>query len=224
VGNWFRRWRSEHRGGSDGSEGEPSPVVDGTITAAALATVRAHADAGDPEAMANLGAHFYQIGDHIQGISWTERAWSAGNLNAGFNLGTFYLNSGDTHRADLIWTQAAERGDADAMMCVARLALGRGDEAVADKWRERILVQDQPYPITALGVAYRDHADPITAMRIFARSIALGDAYAMEYAARIHELNGDISAARQLRTQAAQSTRFGWGLIESGHAGPSEAG
>jgi hypothetical protein len=75
---------------------------------------------------------------------------------------------------------------------------------------EPLLRQDQPYPITALGVAYRDHGDDTTALRIFDRAIALGDAYAMEYAADIHERHGDGATATRLRAQAGQGTRFGW--------------
>jgi hypothetical protein len=32
-------------------------------------------------------------------------------------------------------------------------ALQRGDRAIADRWLPLVLGQDQPYPITALGVA-----------------------------------------------------------------------
>jgi uncharacterized protein HemY len=78
-----------------------------------------------------------------------------------------------------------------------------------------VLGQDQPYPITALGVAYRDSGDTTTALRVFDRAIALGDAYAMEYAARIHEYNGNTDTAARLREQAMHSPRYGWGLVQS---------
>ena len=38
-------------------------------------------------------------------------------------------------------------------MCVARLAPHLGDRATAGRWLPHVLRQDQPYPITALGVA-----------------------------------------------------------------------
>jgi uncharacterized protein HemY len=78
-----------------------------------------------------------------------------------------------------------------------------------------VLGQDQPYPITALGVAYRDNGDTPTALHVLDRAIALGDTYAMEYAARIHEHNGNTDTAAQLREQATNSPRYGWGLIQS---------
>jgi len=133
---------------------------------------------------------------------------------AGFNLGAIYLEADDTHRADLVWQKVAALGDADAMMCVARLALQRDDRVAAKKWIEPLLLaQDQPYPITALGVALRDSGDESTAVRIFDRAVALGDGYAMEYAARIHWAHGDIEAATEVRRRAEGATRYGWGRI-----------
>lgn len=213
-------WRTLRRGREDRSErlpaGRPLPDVrpDGTLSPDFLERVRSAAQAGDPEAMANLGAAFAQLGRLADAIDWTERAWRAGNLTAGFNLGTFYSQAGDTQRADLVWTEAGQLGDPDAMMCAARLALQRGDRATADRWLPLVLGQDQPYPITALGVAYRDNGDTTTALHVFDRAIALGDAYAMEYAARIHEHNGNTDAASRLREQATNSPRYGWGLIQ----------
>jgi hypothetical protein len=47
--------------------------------------------------MANLGVHLAQQGRLADAIDWTGRAWRAGNITAGFNLGTFYSQAGDTH-------------------------------------------------------------------------------------------------------------------------------
>jgi TPR repeat protein len=193
----------------------PEVQSDGTLSPDFLDRVRYAAETGDPEAMANLGAALAQQGRLAEAIDWTERAWRGGHLTAGFNLGTFYSQAGDTHRADLVWTEAAQLGDPDAMMCVARLALQRGDRATADRWLPRILGQDQPYPITALGIAYRDNGDTATALHVFDRAITLGDAYAMDYAARIHERNGNTDTAARLHEQAQRSTRYGWGLVQS---------
>jgi TPR repeat protein len=216
VMRWFQRRRANSRRQplDPAQPQEPDMTVDGTLGHAFLDAVLTAAEAGDPEAMANLGVHLYQQGRLAEAIDWTERAWRAGNVTAAFNLGSFYIETGDTHRADLIWTKSAELGDPDAMMCVARLALQRGDRSAADRWLDRVLGQDQPYPITALGVAYRDCGDPVTALRIFERAIALGDAYAMEYAARIHQHNGNIIAATRLRARATDSHRYGLGAIE----------
>lgn len=186
---------------------------DGQFTPESVKRIRAAAKTGHVLSMANLAAHLHRQGHLREAIVWSKRAWEAGNIMAGFNLGTTYLEAGDTHRADLIWQKAAALGDADAMMCVARLALERGDRVAAERWVEPVLAQDQPYPITALGVAYRDNDDESTAMRIFDRAIALGDGYAMEYAARILWAHGDIEAATELRRKAESATWYGWGRV-----------
>lgn len=179
-----------------------------------VAALRERAEAGDPEAMCNLATFLYTQGRLQDAIPWAQRAWRAGDLKAGFNLGTCHLEAGDTHLADLVWTEAAQRGDADSMLCVARLALQRGDRLAAGRWLEPLLAQGQPYPITAMGVAYQDLGDVETAMRVFERAIALGDGYAMRYAARIHQAKGEHKAARRLLRSAAKATHFGLGRFE----------
>ena len=208
VMRWWRRQRKtdETRLGIDG---------DIQFTSEAVAEIQRGAEAGDPEAMANWGGHLGQHGHLREGIQWSERAWQAGNLAAGFNLGTFHERAGDTHLADLVWTEVAGAGDPDAMMCVARLALRRGDRAAADSWLEPVLKQDQPYPVTSLGVAYREYGDLDTALRLFDRAIAMGDGYAMEYAADIYEYRGDAVTAAKLRKQAATARRYGWGPADN---------
>jgi hypothetical protein len=52
-------------------------------------------------------------------------------------------------------------------------------------------------------------------LRIFNRAIVLGDGYAMEYAARIHEHRGDTPTAAKLRRNATTARRYGWGPVES---------
>lgn len=203
---WRRRKTDETRLGIDD---------DFRFSSEAVAEIRRDAEAGDPEAMANWGGHLGQHGHLREAIQWSERAWQAGNLAAGFNLGTFHERAGDTHRADMVWTEVAAAGDPDAMMCVARLALRRGDRAAADRWLQPVLDQDQPYPVTALGVAYREYGDLDTALRLFDRAIAMGDGYAMEYAARIHERQGDAATAAGLRNDATTARRYGWGPIDA---------
>ena len=80
--------------------GAPSPSF--------VAGMVAGARSGDPVAMANLGAYLSQQGRPAEAIEWTERAWQRGNLAAGFNVGTLYVQAGEPHRADLVWTRAAE--------------------------------------------------------------------------------------------------------------------
>ena len=184
----------------------PEPDIefgpDGRPTARSWAAIERAARAGNVVSMANLGLRLYQRGEHAEGLRWLERAWRSGNAGAGFNLGTIYLVRGDTNRAEVIWQKAASLGDPDAMVGLARLALERDDHAGAVRWLQPVLDQDATFPITAIGVAFRDHGDARTALRAFGRAIDLGDPYAMQYAAAIFEDQGRTGDAAQLRARA----------------------
>ncbi|MFJ9608907.1 hypothetical protein ACIRS1_21460 [Kitasatospora sp. NPDC101176] len=204
---WFRRRRGDAEGG-DGivsrrvllaSGHQPLPVE--------LAGLQGEAEAGDVIAMANLGAALVTV-DRTRALHWLTRAWDAGNAGAGFNLGTLHEVSGDTDRAQVIWERSAALGDPDAMLGLVRQALDRGDRATVEHWTPLILAQDEAYPVTALGVALRDSGDADGAVRAFLRAEALGDAYAMEYRARLLDARGAHEEATALRARAATAERM----------------
>ncbi|MDI5973852.1 hypothetical protein POF50_031690 [Streptomyces sp. SL13] len=170
-----------------------------------MARLAEEARAGDPVAMANYGTALHLEGHREPARAWLLRAWDAGNAGAGFNLGTLYLMAGDTNQAHLIWQQAARLGDADAMLGLVRLALGRDDPATALDWSGRILAQDETFPITALGVAFRDHGDETRAVHAFERATEMGDPYAMDYLAELLERRGGTRRATELRASAARA-------------------
>ncbi|MFC4149853.1 tetratricopeptide repeat protein [Micromonospora mangrovi] len=185
----------------------PDPEVelgpDGLPTPQSVAAVERAARAGHVVSMANLGLWSYQRGEHRDGLRWLEKAWRSGNAPAGFNLGTIWARQGDTNRAEVIWQKAADLGDPDAMVGLVRLALGRGDHVRATRWVDPVLDQEEMFPVTALGVAFRDHGDERTALRAFSRAIQLGDPYAMEYTADLLDAHGRTGEAAQLRARAA---------------------
>jgi TPR repeat protein len=184
----------------------PEPKIefgpDRQPTAESWVDIERAARAGDVVSMANFGLGLHQRGERAAGLRWLERAWQAGNAGAGFNLGTFYLMQGDTNRAEVMWENAAERGDPDAAVGLLRLALERGDHARALGWLPPVLDQDESYPIVAVGVAFRDHGDVDTALRVLRRAIDLGDPYAMQYTADILDARGDTGDAAELRARA----------------------
>ncbi|MFD9407213.1 hypothetical protein ACFWBN_09390 [Streptomyces sp. NPDC059989] len=68
--------------------------------------------------------------------------------------------------------------------------------------------QDEAFPITALGVAFRGCGDLERAMQVFLRAEELGDGYAMEYRARILAGWGRHEEADALRARAATAERM----------------
>ncbi|EFL12800.1 hypothetical protein [Streptomyces sp. C] len=173
-----------------------------------LAELVVEAELGDDVAMGNLATALYAKGDRVGALRWWGRAWAAGNVVAGFNLGMLYAVAGDANHAQVIWEKAAALGDPDAMLGLVRQALDRGDTAGVDRWAPVILAQDEAFPITALGVAFRDHGDLARAVQAFLRSEDLGDGYAMEYRARILAAQGLDEEADALRAGAATAERM----------------
>ncbi|BFU47668.1 hypothetical protein [Krasilnikovia sp. MM14-A1004] len=192
----------------------PEPDIefepDGRPTARSWAAIERAARLGHVVSMANFGLGLYQRGEHAEGLLWLEKAWRSGNAGAGFNLGSLYAEQGDTNRAEIVWQKAADRGDPDAMVGLVRLALERGDHEGALRWLDPVLDQDAIFPITAVGVAFRDHGDGPTALRAFSRAIDLGDPYAMQYMAAMLEVQGRAGDAARLRARA----RAVWEAVE----------
>jgi tetratricopeptide (TPR) repeat protein len=173
-----------------------------------VAEFRADAEQGDVIEMANLGAALFAAGDRAGALHWSGRAWDAGNVAAGFNLGTLHSQAGDMNRAQVIWEQSAALGDPDAMLGLVKQALDRSDSATVERWVPVILAQDAAFPITALGVTLRDRGNVDGAVHAFLRAEELGDAYAMEYRARILAAQGAHEEAAALMACAAKAERM----------------
>ncbi|WP_377266760.1 hypothetical protein [Peterkaempfera sp. SMS 1(5)a] len=173
-----------------------------------LAELAAAAELGDDVAMGNLAAALHLKGDRSGALHWWGQAWAAGNVAAGYNLGMLHAVAGDANRAQVVWEQTAALGDPDAMLGLVKQALDRGDAAGVERWAPVILAQDEAFPITALGVAFRDRGNQERAVHAFLRAEELGDGYAMEYRARILAAQGQHEEADALRAQAATAQRM----------------
>ncbi|WP_158835423.1 hypothetical protein [Streptomyces sp. NRRL S-350] len=182
--------------------------ADGRVTPESLAAVRAAAERGLPVAMANYGTALLSEGDQAGALHWLTRSWEAGNVTAGFNLGTLHWMAGNRHQTQLLWEQAATRGDVDAMLGLVRLAFERDDRSTIERWVPRIYAQDLAFPITTVGVAFSERGCTSEALRAFTIAGDLGDAHAMEYRADILETRGDHEQAAALRARAATAERM----------------
>jgi TPR repeat protein len=202
---WFRR-------GRDGVPEVPEPDVEvdasGKLTAQSLEAIKKAAKLGHVVSMANLGIALHQAGQPTEGFRWLNKALAAGNAGAGFNLGVLYQQAGDSNRAQVVWERSAGLGDPDAMLGLVKQALERRDRATVERWAPLIHAQQEAFPITALGVAFHAYGDEAEALRAFRRAEELGDAYAMEYRARLLDLQGEHGQAEALRARAATAQRM----------------
>lgn len=195
---WMAKWR--------GRVPEPEYEVgpDGRLTPESVASIARAAEAGHVEAMANHGTTLFQRGDRAGAVRFWELAWKAGNAAAGFNLGTYYVMSGETNRADVLWQRSASLGDVDAMVGLVRLALERGDHAAASEWVSPVLDCGVPFAMTAIALAFRDFGDESTAVRSLTAAVKLNYAPAFDHAAAIFDRNGRLGEAAQLRARAIE--------------------
>ncbi|MFD6916927.1 hypothetical protein [Streptomyces virginiae] len=173
-----------------------------------LAELTVAAELGDDVAMGNLAVRLQVKGDRDGALHWWGRAWAAGNVVAGFNLGMLHAVAGDANRAQVIWEKTAALGDPDAMLGLAKQALERGDAAGVERWAPVIVAQDEAFPITALGLAFWDCGDLARAMHVLLRAEELGDGYGMEYRAQILDVWGRHEEADALRARAARAERM----------------
>ena len=119
------------------------------------------AEAGDPDAMYNLGVLFNDS-DPAQARQWYERAALAGDRDAMYNLGQLLYDS-DPAQARKWWQQAAQAGHTDAMFNLGML-LRDSDPAQARKWWERAAQTGDPDAMYNLGVLLKD-SDPAQARK-----------------------------------------------------------
>ncbi|MFF4345494.1 hypothetical protein ACFY00_36990 [Kitasatospora sp. NPDC001540] len=180
----------------------------GRLSDAEMVALLADVERGDDVAMGNLAVELHLRGQQAGAMHLWERSWAAGNTVSGFNLGMQYEMAGDSNRAQVLWEQVAALGDPDAMLGLVKQALERGDAAGVERWAPEVLAQDEAFPITALGVAFRDHGDLDRAVHAFRRAEELGDAYAMEYRARILTAQGRTAEAGALLARAAEAQRM----------------
>jgi len=195
---------------SEGAAPDLDPVFDsnGRFTPESLTRIKAAAEQGHVIAMANLGTELFATGDRAGARRWLRRAWDAGNVPAGFNLGMLHATAGDANQAQVIWERCAELGDADAMLGLVRQALERGQPASAERWMRAIFDQPDVFPITALGFAFAEHGHVPQAVLTYRVAVDRGDAFAMEYLAAILDSQGSHEEATELRQRAATAERM----------------
>ena len=163
-----------------GRDGRPTPAYFAWLMAAAVA--------GDAGAMANLGVALHQGGDKAEGIRMLERALEAGSAAAGFNLGSCrWEESGQIESAEAPWKRAADLGDADAMLGLVRIALGRDVSAAAAVRRlvASLIARDEPFILVALALDIHSAGDKTTAIRLLERAVELHYAPASSHLARL---------------------------------------
>jgi len=131
-----------------------------------LVKVKTAAEAGDREAMFNLGNRYMEgdgVGkDPAEGVRWLRKAAEAGQTGAMFNLGLLYVNgegvAKDPAEAVRWYKKAADLGDTDAMVSLG-IAYHQGEGVEKDlneafRWVRKAAEAGNSRAMSLVGVSY----------------------------------------------------------------------
>ena len=145
-------------------------------TAVEQAAMQTLANAGDSEAMVNLGL-LLRDRDPVAAQAWWERAAAAGNTEGMVGLGLL-LRDRDPAAAQAWWERAAAAGNTEAMVNLGLLLRDR-NPAAAQAWWERAAAAGNTEAMVGLGLLLRDR-DPAAAQAWWERAVAAGNTYAKD--------------------------------------------
>lgn len=98
------------------------------------AWTRGAAEAGQPNAMNNLGLLNAHRGDNAEAERWYQRAAEAGVVEAAYNLGTLLYRTGRRDQGERWLAAAADAGDPDAACNLGKICYDRRDDESAERW------------------------------------------------------------------------------------------
>lgn len=138
-----------------------------------ITELKKQAQAGNPEAQARLGCHYYtgqEIEKNIpQALHWLNAAAEQGSMDATFALGSIYLTGADTIPADpekaVEYLTLAARNEYAAAQCMLGLCYqqGRGvmpDQGEAMLWLRLAAANGDPDAQTILNTTPADRSNP----------------------------------------------------------------
>ncbi|GAA2347696.1 hypothetical protein GCM10010431_84020 [Streptomyces kunmingensis] len=176
----------------------------GRLTVAASAWRRA-ADAGNTDAMNNLGVLLYEQKDTGSARAWYTRAAEAGHTSAMFNLGGLLNEQGDTDGARTWYTRATDTGHTDAMNNLGVLLNNQGDTDGARTWWQRAADTGNAYAMNNLGVLLNNQGDTDGARAWYTRAAEAGHTDAMYDLGGLLNEQGDTDGARTWYTRATDT-------------------
>jgi TPR repeat protein len=96
--------------------------------------LRREAEAGDTDAMNNLGNLLRERGHPDEAEPWLRRAAGNGHVGAIYNLGVLCAETGRVDEAERWWRRAARIGDTAAMASLGEVLSDSGRDAEAVQW------------------------------------------------------------------------------------------
>lgn len=148
------------------------------------------ANAGQVDAMNNLGALLVGQGNTSDAEPWYRRAAMEGNLAAAYNLGVILLRSNRASEAERWLTLAANGGDPDAACALGNILYKKGSLKAAEDWLRLSADQGCAEAAYNLGVLHEINGDIEKALRWFGVAAEVGDPDAPDELCRL--LGGNL--------------------------------
>ncbi|MFI9825248.1 tetratricopeptide repeat protein [Streptomyces sp. NPDC052013] len=154
--------------------------------------VKARAEAGELDAMNQLGTQLMEQGRVDEAETWYARAAQGGLASGMYNLGLWQCRQGGDHaEAEAWWHRAADAGQVRSMVALADTMLSRGDAEGAEPWYQRAADEDDAEAAFGLAVLHADRDDTKAALAWYERAADGGDPRAMCNLAVHHAHHGD---------------------------------
>jgi serine/threonine protein kinase/uncharacterized glyoxalase superfamily protein PhnB len=172
------------------------------------ARLRRAAEAGDIEAMKDLGLLMKQRGKRSWAESWYRRAAEAGDTGAMNSLGLMLQWRDDLPQAESWFQRGAEAGDTSAMFYFGRLLAGRGETAQAEDWYRRAAEADDISSMHELGTLLRARGKTDEAAAWFRRAANSGYSEAMNSLGVLLDFAGETAEAEAWYRRAAEAGNY----------------
>lgn len=184
-----------------------SIIAAGAMTLSAQAVSKnklAKAEAGDLDAMCNVGVDYFYEGDADSAFQWLNKAADSGNSNAMFWLGYIHSTTGEFGPMIEWFNKAVDAGNTEAMFNLANcyfngMGVSRDNDKGVALLRQAADL-GEPESTNFLGQIYHNgyviERDFFQAFNLFKKAAELGDAEAMRrlgiyYTDLYHQKDGD---------------------------------
>jgi len=148
---------------------------------------RRAAEAGQPDAMNNLGLSSEKRGEDAEAERWFLRAARLNNVTAAYNLGSLFYRTGRRNDAKEWLAIASEAGDPDAACNLGKLFYDDNDLQAAEKWFRVGAEAGQAQAAHNLGHLCKRDGRKEEAIHWFRRATDLGDPDAHYYLGQLTE-------------------------------------
>jgi TPR repeat protein len=153
------------------------------------ALYRPVAEAGDPDAMAELGEllyrHSMEDGHHDEGWVWLQRALDAGSIRALTHVAYHHEERGRLDEAERLYLRGVDAGDPMAMIMLANMFNDNDEYDRAEVYYRRAIEAGNTTAMSNLGTMLHQERRWAEAARLYRRAVEAGDGLTLRLLIRL---------------------------------------